>query len=454
MLFGIDASKIAFGGFFALGLFSSVSRADDSSQTNWPQFRGTHATGVSRNIGLPDRWSETENVEWKVDLPGRGWGSPVVWGDNIFLSTVINSGETEPLKKGLYFGGDRPGIPKSEHEWKVMCLELTSGKTKWEKTVRTGTPNSPIHLKNSYASETPVTDGEHLYVAFGNVGIYCFDRKGYLTWSHELPAYPTRNSWGTAGSPVIDGDCLYYQNDNDQKSSLLALNKKTGETLWSVDRDEKSNWSTPFVWKHAGGTEIVTAGTKAVRSYNLKGEMLWSLKGMSSITIATPYAVDDLLYVSSGYVMDTTKALYVIKPGAKGDLTLTEEQTSNDFIVWSSKKIAPYNPSTLVSDGRLFVLYDLGIVSSFNAKTGSANYERQKLNRGTAFTASPWAYDGKIFCLNEDGVCSVIRDSDKLEILHTNRLADGELCMSTPSIAGDRLLIRSDKRLYCIRKAK
>ena len=116
MLFGIDASKIAFGGFFALGLFSSVSRADDSSQTNWPQFRGTHATGVSRNIGLPDRWSETENVEWKVDLPGRGWGSPVVWGDNIFLSTVINSGETEPLKKGLYFGGDRPGIPKSEHE--------------------------------------------------------------------------------------------------------------------------------------------------------------------------------------------------------------------------------------------------------------------------------------------------------------------------------------------------
>jgi len=454
MLIGVDARKVAFGGFIALGLFSSVLHADDSSQTNWPQFRGTHATGVSRNIGLPDRWSETENVEWKVDLPGRGWGSPVVWGDNIFLSTVINSGETEPLKKGLYFGGDRPGIPKSEHEWKVMCLELTSGKTKWEKTVRTGTPTSPIHLKNSYASETPVTDGEHVYVAFGNVGIYCFDRKGYLTWSHELPAYPTRNSWGTAGSPVIDGDCLYYQNDNDQKSSLLALNKKTGETLWSVDRDEKSNWSTPFVWKHANGTEIVTAGTKAVRSYNLKGEMLWSLKGMSSITIATPYAVDDLLYVSSGYVMDPTKALYVIKPGAKGDLTLPEEQTSNDFIVWSSKKIAPYNPSTLVSAGRLFVLYDLGIVSSFDAKTGSANYERQKLNRGTAFTASPWAYGGKIFCLNEDGVCSVIRDSDKLEILHTNHLADGELCMSTPSIAGHRLLIRSDKRLYCIRNAK
>jgi outer membrane protein assembly factor BamB len=409
---------------------------------------------VSRNSGLPDSWSETENVEWKVDVPGRGWGSPVVWGDNIFLSTVVNSGETEPLKKGLYFGGDRLGIPTSEHEWKVICLDLVSGKKKWEKSVRKGTPTSPIHLKNSYASETPVTDGKHVYVAFGNVGIFCFDMQGNLVWNHPLPASPMRNGWGTAGSPAIDGDCLYYQNDNDQKSSLLALNKKTGETLWSVDRDEKSNWSTPFIWKHGAVTEIVTAGTGAVRSYDVQGQLLWSLKGMSSITIATPFVVDNLLYVSSGYVMDPTKALYAIKPGAKGDLTLSDDQTSSEFIVWSSKKIAPYNPSTLVSNGRLFVLYDRGLVSSYDAKTGEAHYERQKLNRGTEFTASPWAYDGKIFCLNEDGVCSVIRDSESLEILHTNRLAEGELCMSTPAIAGDRLLIRSDTRLYCIRKPK
>ncbi len=454
MLFGNAARRIAMGSICLFGLLSSFSKADEPNQINWPQFRGVDATGVSQNTGLPDRWSETENVEWKVELPGRGWGSPVVWGDSIFVSTVINSGETEPLKKGLYFGGDRHTIPKTVHEWKVMCLELKSGKTKWEKTVRTGEPTSPIHLKNSYASETPVTDGEHVFVAFGNVGIYCFDMKGYLVWTHELPAYPTRNGWGTAGSPVIDGDCLFYQNDNDQKSSLIALNKKTGEVLWSIDRDEKSNWSTPFVWKHAGGTEIVTAGTRAVRSYDLKGELLWSLEGMSSITIATPYVADGLLYVSSGYVMDPTKALYAIKPGAKGNLTLAAEQTSNEFIVWSSKKIAPYNPSTLVSGGRLFVLYDLGLVSSFNAKTGQANYERQKLNRGTAFTASPWAYDGKIFCLNEDGICSVIRDGDKLEILHTNKLAEGELCLSTPSVAGDRLLIRADQRLYCIRNTR
>ena len=178
MLFRIVANKIALGGFCLLGFLSSLLQADDSGQTNWPQFRGTDATGVSRNSGLPDRWSASENVEWKVELPGRGWGSPIVWGDSIFLSTVINSGETETLKKGLYFGGDRPGIPTAEHEWKVMCLELTSGKLRWEKTVRTGKPTSPIHLKNSYASETPVTDGEHVVVSFGNVGLFCFDMKG------------------------------------------------------------------------------------------------------------------------------------------------------------------------------------------------------------------------------------------------------------------------------------
>ncbi len=441
--------------FFSLaGLLVTLSHADDSSSTNWPQFRGADATGVSKNKGLPDRWSATENVEWKMEIPGRGWGSPVVWGDSVFLSTVVNSGKTEPLKKGLYFGGDRLDIPKTTHDWKVMCLELTTGKLRWEKTVRSGTPTSPIHLKNSYASETPVTDGKHLFVSFGNVGIYCFDLDGYMVWSHELPAHATRNGWGTAGSPVLHANVLYYQDDNDDKSSLLAINKLTGETLWSIDRDEKSNWSTPFIWTHSGGNEIVTAGTRAVRSYDLDGKLLWSLKGMSSITIATPYVVDGLLYVSSGYVLDPTKSLYAIKPGAKGDLTLPKEQTSSDFIVWSSKKIAPYNPSTLVNDGRLFVLYDGSIASSFNSKTGEPHYERQRLSRGANYTASPWCYDGMIFCLNEDGICSVLREGDKFEILHTNSLAEDEICMSTPSIAGDRLLIRADQRLYCIRKAK
>ena len=340
---------------------SVAAIADDSQEKNWTQFRGADATGVSKNSGLPDRWSATENVEWKAKVAGRGWGSPVVWGDRVYLSTVVNSGETEPLKKGLYFGGDRLDIPKTVHKWMVVCLDLKSGALVWEQTVRTGTPTAPIHLKNSYASETPVTDGEYLYVTFGNVGVYCFDLNGKQVWSKDIPAKAMRNGWGTSSSPVLDGDVLYYQNDNDEKSTLQAIHKKTGDEIWSVDRDEKSNWSTPFVWKHAGGTEIVTAGTRAVRSYDTRGKELWSLKGMSSITIATPYVADGLLVVSSGYVLDQTKALYAIKPGATGDITLGKDQSTNEFIVWSSKKIAPYNPTTLVTAGRLFVLYDGGI---------------------------------------------------------------------------------------------
>lgn len=429
------------------------SMAAGPGESHWPQFRGSDATGVSSNTGLPDRWSETENVEWKAELAGRGWASPIVWGDNVFLTTVVNSGETEALKKGLYFGGDRLEPPKAIHEWKVVCLDLSAGKIRWEKTVHKAAPANSVHLKNSFASETPVTDGKHVYACFGNVGIWCFDLDGKEVWNHPIAVQPTRFSWGTAASPIVHGDRLYYLYDNDKESYLLALDKLTGKLIWKVDRDEKSNWATPFVWVHEGRTEIVTAGTGAVRSYDLDGKLLWSLKGMSSITIATPYVVDGLLYISSGYVLDATKALYAIRPGASGDITPAEGQSSNDFVVWSSRKIAPYNPSTLVHDGRLYVLYDRGMVSAFDAKTGEAFYQNTRLPRGVAFTTSPWCYDGKLFCMNEDGVCSVIREGNDFELLHTNELAADEICLSTPAIAGDRLLIRTDKRLYCIRRA-
>jgi outer membrane protein assembly factor BamB len=435
----------------AIGVCSADLQADDQV-ANWPQFRGRDATGVSANQGLPDRWSATENVEWKAEIAGRGWGSPVVWGERVFLSAVVNTGDTEPLKKGLYFGGDRPDIPKTTHQWKILCLDLATGETRWEKTVREGTPTAPIHLKNSFASETPVTDGERIYVSFGNVGLFCFDMAGNEVWQHELPVRSMRFGWGTAASPVLHGDALYYQNDNDEHSELIAIDKRTGEQLWAVDREEKSNWSTPFVWVHGARTEIVTAGTQAVRSYDLAGNPLWSLKGMSSITIATPYVADGLLYISSGYVLDKTKAVYAIRPGGSGDITLAEGQASNEFIAWSSMQIAPYNPSTLVHNGRLYILYDRGYVNCFDAKSGTMLYEKQAVKRGSGYTASPWSYDGKLFCLDEDGVCTVLSAGDKPEVLHTNHLADDDICLATPAIAGDRLLIRADKRLYCIRK--
>jgi outer membrane protein assembly factor BamB len=427
-----------------------VAAPQVAAQDNWPQFRGPEARGVSENKGLPDRWSATENVAWKTDLPGRGWSSPIVWGDRVFLTTVVNTGASEEPKKGLYFGGNRPEPPKDIHQWKVFCLDLKTGALVWERQVHEGKPASAIHLKNSFASETPVTDGERVYFYFGNVGVFCFDLEGAEVWRRMIEPRPTRFGWGTAASPVLHEGRLYLVNDNDEESYLLALDAKTGEEVWRVPRDEKSNWSTPFFWRNALRTEIVTLGTGRVRSYDLEGNLLWSLTGMSSITIATPYDHNGLLYISSGYVQDQLRPIYAIRPGAEGDISLAEGESSNASIAWRGEQAAPYNPTTLVYRDRLYVLYDRGLLACFDPQNGSVVYEQQRLPNGRAFTASPWAYGGKVFCLNEDGVTFVVDAGDKFNLLHTNPLAEDDMCMATPAIAGDRLLIRTSARLYCI----
>ena len=251
---------------------------------------------------------------------------------------------------------------------------------------------------------------------------------------------------------MVHGDRLYLVSDNDEQSYLLALDKRTGKEIWKIERDEKSNWSTPFVWENPRGPQIVTAGTGRVRSYSPDGTLLWSLKGMSSITIATPYADHDLVYISSGFVMDRSKPIHAIRPGASGDTSLEPGQTNNAAVGWCQPAAAPYNPSTLVYDNVLYVLYDMGVLSAFNARTGARLYERERLPEGLHFTASPWAANGKVYCLNEDGVTFVVRAGDKFELLRTNKLADDDMSLASPAIAGDRLLIRTAVRLYCIAK--
>jgi outer membrane protein assembly factor BamB len=421
-------------------------------ETNWPQFRGPNAQGTSANANLPEHWSATENVAWIAEIPGRGWSSPIVWGDRVFVTTAINSGVTEPPKKGLYLGGERPNAPRPEHEWKVLCLDLASGKVQWEHVVHRGQPAGPTHIKNSYASETPVTDGERIYACVGGVGLFCLDFSGREVWSKPLEPHKMRASWGTASSPVLHRDRLYLVNDNEEQSYLLALDKRSGKEIWRVDRDEKSNWSTPCVWENDQRCEIVTVGSGKVRSYDLEGKLLWWFKGMSSITIATPYADQGLLYISSGFIVDKSRPIYALRPGGSGDLSLPTGQTNNSSIVWSQPTAAPYNPTTLVYDGRLYVLRDLGELSAFNARSGELLYDRQKLPQGLHFTASPWAANGRVFCLNEDGVTFVVRAGDRFELLQTNKLAEDDMCLATPALAGDRLLIRSASRLYCISK--
>jgi outer membrane protein assembly factor BamB len=308
-----------------------------------------------------------------------------------------------------------------------------------------------LHLKNTYASETPVTDGERVYARFGNVGVFCYDFEGRKLWSTNWPPVKTRNGWGSAASPVLHKDRLFIVNDNDEKAFAVALDARTGRELWRVDRDEKSNWATPYIWQNEQRTELITPGTRKVRSYDLDGKLLWELGGMSSIVIPTPFSQSGLLYVCSGYVGDKTRPVFAIKPGASGDISLKPGETNNAFVAWYQPTAAPYNPSPLLYGNYFYVLYDFGFLACHDARTGAPIYEKQRIRpEPTSFTASPWAANGKIFALSEDGDTFVFQAGPEYRLLHRNSL--DEMCMATPAVAGDRLLIRTLTKLYCFRK--
>lgn len=439
------------GWFTSLILGAAVLNA--AAQNNWPQFRGEQSLGISTNPNLPTTWSTNLNVAWKTAVPGYGWSSPIVWGDKIFLTSVVRDGEVEPPKKGLYFGGERKTPTTNTQHWLVYAFAWDTGKKLWEREVHAAVPATSVHLKNTYASETPVTDGERVYAYFGNVGLFCLDLAGKEVWSKKLGQFKTRYGWGTAASPVLHGDRIIVVNDNDEGSFLAAFNRQTGAQLWRVDRDEKSNWATPFVWANEQRTELITPGTKRVRSYDLEGKLLWEFGGMSSIVIPTPFASSGLLYVCSGYVGDKTRPVFAIRPGASGDISLKDGETNNQFIAWYEKTAAPYNPSPLLYGDYFYVLFDFGFLSCRAAVTGREVYDKQRINLdGTsAFTSSPWAYDNKIFCLSEDGDTFVFQAGPEYRLIGKNSL--GEMCMATPAIARDSLIIRTTGNLYRIKNA-
>jgi outer membrane protein assembly factor BamB len=421
-----------------------------ASPENWPQFRGPGARGVSEDdAALPETWSATENVVWKTSITGVGWSSPVVWGERIFLTSAASSDPGEVPKKGLYSGGNRPEPPTSSHRWLVCCADFASGKIVWERTVHEGVPATPHHLKNTYASETPVTDGERVYAHFGHLGAYCFDLAGKLLWSKTWPPYATRYGWGTSSSPALHEGRLYLVNDNDESSYLVALDKATGEEIWRVSREEKSNWATPYIWKNGWRTEIITCGTHRVRSYDLDGKLLWELAGMSSIVIPTPFSSHDLLYVTSGYVGDETRPVFAIRAGATGNISLRQGESQNKHIAWFWPQAGPYNPSPLVYGDYYYTLFDRGFLTCHEAETGKLVYDKQRFEVGAAaFTASPWAYNGKVFCLSEDGDTFVVQAGPDYKLLGKNSI--GEMCMATPAIAHGSLILRTQARMYRI----
>ena len=430
-----------------------VSVTDVSlAQDNWTRFRGADGTGVvADDPRLPDTWDQEQNVAWKAAVPGWGWGSLIVWGDRVFVSAVHSDDDYDKPKGGLYLGLGRGEPPDSVHHWMVYCLSLTDGAILWKHEAHTGKPQVPRHPKNTYAAETPTTDGKRLYVLFGDVGMYCYDFDGKQLWAHAIEPKKSYFGYGAAASPVVEGDQVIYVYDNIEESYIEALDGATGSTRWKELRDEKSTWPTPLVWRHDGTTEIVTAGKKEIRSYSPSGELLWHFDGrMSSLTIPSPFTADGLLYITSGYFQDKQRPVYAIAPGATGDITLGEGKTSNEFIKWSLEKFGPYNTSPIVYRGLYYTLLDQGMITCHDAKTGDLVYNRTRFPQGASFTASPWAYNGKVFFLSENGDTYVMPEGREFQIERINAL--DELCIATPSIAKGKLLVRTATQVYCLTK--
>ena len=321
----------AAGALCGVALGFAVASADEE----WPRFRGSNGGVAADHPSLPDQWGPAQNIVWKIDVPGRSWSSPVIWGDHVFVTTAINTLETESLLPvASYVSRSNGGTmtfmdvskPSAPHRWVLYDVDLKTGRIRWERVAHTGVPAKSRHVKNSYAAETPVTDGERVYVYFGDVGLFAFDMDGKPLWSRPMDALEMQTGFGHAASPVVDDSRVYIVNDNEEQSFIAAYDKRTGAQVWRVDRKEASNWTTPLVWKNELRTEIVTAATGGVRSYNVNGRLLWQFTGMSTFAVPSPLASGGLLYVMSGYTASPLRPAYAIRPGATGDISLKPDR--------------------------------------------------------------------------------------------------------------------------------
>ena len=424
---------------------------------HWPQFRGTQGGLAPDNPSLPATWSRTQNVVWKLDVPGRSWSSPVVWGDHVFVTTVVNvrtplqTLKPVPDYRGLSWNGslDQTSIETTAdpHRWVLYDVDFRTGRIRWERVLHSSVPSEPVHQKNTYFSETPVTDGERVYVYAGSIGLFAFDMSGTPVWSKPMPSVKSRMGWGTAASPVVHDGRLYIVNDNEERSYLAAYDAPSGRELWRVDRDEGTNYSTPLIWQNQVRTEIVTTGTRQVRSYDLNGRPLWDIKRMSVLTVPSPLARHGLLFVSAGYIQDPHKPVYAIRPGASGDISLKAGETRNEFIAWSNTQISSYQPSPIIVGDYYYTLLDRGFLTCHDARTGREVYGRQRISaESSGFSASPWSYNGRIFALSEDGDTFVIQAGPEFKILGKNSL--DEMSMATPAVADGSLILRTANTLF------
>ncbi|MFP6572146.1 MAG: PQQ-binding-like beta-propeller repeat protein, partial [Vicinamibacterales bacterium] len=364
-----------------------------------------------------------------------------------------SSGDERAPVPGLYDPGESFGKTRSDatHQWMVYAIDFDTGSIRWARELEALVPTELKHVKNSFASETPVTDGRRVYVYFGSIGLLAaLNMSGETVWRAHVGSFNGGQEFGTAASPVLHEGRLYIVNDNTTNSFLAAFDADTGDEVWRVERDETENWSTPFVWVNEVRTEIVTTGRQKIRSYDVNGNLLWELGGMTVNVVPTPFAATGLLYLSSGYPGGYPRPVYAVRPGAAGDISLDEGETRNEFIAWYQPLLGTYSTSALVYGDYYYTLLDRGFLLCHDSRTGEEIYGRQRIAPGHGFTASPWGYNGNIFVLSEDGDTYVIRAGSTFEILHTNSL--DEMSLATPAIARGSLFIRTQSKLYRLTK--
>jgi outer membrane protein assembly factor BamB len=416
------------------------------STDNWSQFRGSRGDGTTTLNNLPTEWGVDHNVKWKTKIPGKGWSSPIIWGEKVFITSARradNVPETHDSNNRIY--------PDHDYKFEIYCLNKNTGEVIWQETAYQGKPAIITHKDNTYASETPATDGKHIYVYFGMIGLYCYDMEGEKVWEKNLGSFPSQANWGTSASPILYNDKLIMQFDNTENSQVIALNKMNGEEVWQSKRDEISTWSTPFIWKNKFRTELITGGKKK-RSYDPdNGNLLWELDMRGGRDISTPVSSEDMIYMCNEQRSDGGGILYAIKAGGSGDISLDSAEHSNKWVAWTLPKSGIAMASPVLVDGYIYVLERrMGRVSCVNAQTGEFAYKKQKLEGAKAFWASPWVYNKLIFCLDDTGTTHVLEAGPEFKVIASNKLDDQ--FWSSTAIGEGVLIFRGVDYVYGIGK--
>ena len=424
------------------------------SSGSWPSFRGPQASGVADGQNLPDRWDgrKGENILWRVPIPGLAHSSPIVWDHRVFLTSAISTDTKASFRPGQYGDGDA-SKDLSRHRWMIYAVDKRSGTILWERVAHEGEPVDKRHIKSTYASSTPATDGRVVVASFGSQGVHAYDVEGRFLWrvdlgrldlgAYDIPTF----EWGPASSPIIWNGLVILQFDTQADSFILALNAETGETVWKTGRDELPSWGTPTVAATPAGPELVTNAANFIRGYDPRtGKELWRLGGSSKITAPTPIFGGGLFVVASGRAPEAP--IFVVRPGARGDVTLRRGSTSSQAIAWSRGNRGPYMPTPLIYDALLYVVANNGILDAYDLPTGEAIYRRRLPQIGSGFSASPVAADGKIYLSNEDGEIVVVAAGREFRHIATNRV--GELVMATPALSDGVMYVRSSRSLFAV----